>query len=109
MKKSSIYVIGEADGTMMKIGISADPSTRLRQLQTGYPRPLVVHYCDELDAYRARIIEGFIHSTIGYKRTKGEWFEVSAQEAISEVQYAIMRWESDHTLVAVHKHKLRRI
>lgn len=39
-----VYVIGEADDGPLKIGLSKDPTARLRTMQTGNPRRLRIEY-----------------------------------------------------------------
>jgi hypothetical protein len=41
---SFVYVIGEADDGPIKIGVSKDPISRLRTMQTGNPRRLRIEY-----------------------------------------------------------------
>lgn len=108
VKRSSLYVIAEASGQQSKIGISANPSKRLRELQTGHPFPLQIHYSEETDETRARIIERFIHDSVGYLRTRGEWFDMSPDEAITEVRFAMMRWESNPHLEVISRYRLSR-
>lgn len=108
MKRSSIYVIAEADGTQCKIGISHDPLTRCRQLQTGHPKPLMVHYSDEMDEDRAKVIEKFIHNQNGHLRAKGEWFTMTIEQAITEVKFSILRWGDDPNLIVIFRHKLKK-
>jgi predicted GIY-YIG superfamily endonuclease len=86
---SFIYVIG-CDYGPYKIGLSKHPEKRLKQLQTGFPYKLHVHYTHEVDEKQVRNVEKAIHKIMNYNRTHGEWFNLTLDEAIAEVQYAII-------------------
>lgn len=96
--KSFIYVIGYDVAGPLKIGISANPEKRLRQLQTGQDKQLRLFHIEETIAGYPRFMEGFIHSNLAPKRIKGEWFDVAVEDAIAEVKFSIMTWECDPLL-----------
>lgn len=81
MKKAkSLYVMGSAIG-LTKIGISDDPSARLRTIQAASGiRLSLVHSSDK--TANARSIEAAAHKLLASKRKTGEWFDVTAEEAI---------------------------
>lgn len=72
---SKVYFL--RDGQFIKIGISKNPSMRIRNLQVGNPRPIeVVRVWDcydemGLDAYKA---EKTLHNELKDVRQCGEWF-----------------------------------
>lgn len=87
---SSVYVICEADSAWIrppvKVGLAGDPSRRLSQIQTGYPRRLVVlHWfpCPHRDI--AREIEQTFHARHEQVRMSGEWFDIAPFEAVGSV------------------------
>jgi hypothetical protein len=93
----------------VKIGISDDPDRRLRQLQTGYPRELVINHREPVEhAHQARMFERFIHDQLGHCRLTGEWFSLDVEAAIAEVQFAIIRWAGDPMLEKQYRGRLRR-
>lgn len=102
---TSIYVIGPTEGPF-KIGYSANPTARLSSLQTGRTDTLVLHYSEETETDKAKVIEKLIHRTLGYKRIRGEWFDVTLEEAIGEVRHAFIRWEDEPSLTFRFKRKL---
>lgn len=92
-----IYAIG-TKSDLQKIGYSDNPEKRLKQLQTGNPEQLYLHHTISIVSSRARLVEQFIHSQINYKRTKGEWFRMSPEEAKSILTFAEIRWAEDPLL-----------
>lgn len=78
--KTELYVIGErdqelADGSLIKIGITNNPTRRLRQVQTGYPNPL--HF--KLLVPGDRRHESLLHHMWRHQRKTGEWFVYSQE------------------------------
>jgi hypothetical protein len=102
---TSVYVIGPREGPL-KIGYAADPRSRLSNLQVGQAVELMIHYEEETEASRAKVIEKLIHRQLGHKRIRGEWFDVSVDDAIAEVKYAFIRWDGEENLAALFKRKL---
>jgi hypothetical protein len=91
-----IYAIGT--DTRQKIGFSKDPSARLKQLQTGNAEVLYLHYTIKVDESRIRLLERFLHKDIGYKRLKGEWFNMTKDEAVNYLIFAEITWIDDELL-----------
>jgi hypothetical protein len=85
-----LYVIASSPEGPCKIGFSANPEKRVRQLQTGHAYLLNLHYSQVVPNNEARKIERLVHQTIGYRRSKGEWFDISVSDAIAEVQVGLM-------------------
>lgn len=75
-----------------KIGFTKDPDKRLRTLQTGNPKKLQIHYKEMIGENEVKYIEKQIHKELKRKQVSGEWFNVSLDDAISEVKYAVMRY-----------------
>ncbi len=92
-----IYVIGPEKGPQ-KIGITNNLKNRLRAIQTGNPDVLSVQHFEEIDASRVRLLEKKIHEELSYKRLKGEWFNLTVEEAIDFVIYFRIRYEDDPLL-----------
>lgn len=89
-----IYVIGE-QCPPYKIGITNNPDRRLKNLQTGHPKKLTIHYTESIPENKVKELEQIIHKTIGHKRLVGEWFDIQLSEAIAEVKYARIRYLTD--------------
>ena len=89
-----IYVIGPETGPQ-KIGITTDTNQRLRTLQTGYPETLYIHHFEEIDDKKTKRLETKIHRELNHKKLKGEWFNLTSQEAIEFVTYFRIRYEDD--------------
>lgn len=85
MKEGWLYIF-EAGG-YFKIGISADPSKRMKELQTGSPAKLRTVFTVKLD--NVKTVEHQLHRTFATKRVVGEWFtldEADIQTAIEMCQ-----------------------
>lgn len=93
-----IYVIAADLKGPVKIGFSKHPEKRLRELQTGVPTPLTLHHVQAFEAPRAKLIEKMLHKTLRIQRQKGEWFKLSVEEAILEVEFATIRYGEDPIL-----------
>lgn len=102
---TSIYIIGP-EGGPYKIGYAADPKSRLSNLQVGQAVEIKLHYSEETDTEKAKVIEKIIHKTLAHKRVRGEWFNIPLDEAIGEVKYAFIRWEEEPSLSFRFKRRL---
>jgi len=91
-----IYAIGT--DTKQKIGFSNKPESRLKQLQTGNPEALQLHYAIDVDKKHVNLLERYLHKDIGYKRIKGEWFSMTKKEVIDYLIFAEITWASDPDL-----------
>ena len=92
-----IYVIGPANGPQ-KIGLSGNVEKRLQTLQTGYPGDLVIHHKEEIAAKQVRKLEKKIHTDLNHKRVKGEWFDLTPEDAKSFVVFFAIRYGDDPLL-----------
>ncbi len=68
--KGYVYFIQGLCGGAIKIGYSADPSKRLKELQTGYPDTLTLVLMIPGDENTERAL----HNQFEASRLKGEWF-----------------------------------
>ncbi len=69
-KPDNVYLL--SDGERVKIGISGDPSKRVRTLQTGHSHKLtLVAYFPTEDAFK---IERLLHKDLAEYLVCGEWF-----------------------------------
>lgn len=92
-----LYVIGN-NSNKQKIGFSKDVARRLKTLQTGNSEELLLHYYVPIPENKVRILEKKIHHELSYKRLKGEWFNITAEEAKSFLDFAVIRWLDDNLL-----------
>lgn len=100
-----IYVIGTDE--QVKIGFSKQPEKRLKQLQTGNMNKLKLYYKEEIQDSKVRIVEKLIHRDLRSHKKVGEWFNLSPTDAISHLQFAKIRYDSDDKLEYYWKHGLR--
>jgi hypothetical protein len=103
--QASIYIIGP-EGGPFKIGWSADPQSRLTNIQVGQALTVQLWYHEPVEASLAPVIEKLIHKQIGHQRIRGEWFNLSLEEAKAEVQYGVVRWSQEPNLVFRFKKRL---
>lgn len=68
-----IYILKSGD--LYKIGQSAKPRKRLRQLRTGSSLPIEVVYTMRTPHYK--FVEKILHNRLADKRVRGEWFALS--------------------------------
>lgn len=69
---SYVYCIATIDKTEFKLGYTKNVQNRLRQLQTGNEKTLVVHR--QLKVINGRKAEKYLHEIFAAKRKRGEWF-----------------------------------
>ena len=77
------------------MGYSDSPSRRLRQLQTGQSSPLVLHHKEEIENDRVRLMEQIVHRENRHRKLKGEWFDLTVEEAIAEIKHAMIRFDEE--------------
>jgi len=92
-----IYVIGPESGSQ-KIGFSQDVEKRLSSIQTGNPQKLKIHHKQEVRKEHVRLLEKKIHHANARKKVSGEWFDLTPEDAILEVTFAMIRWSDDPSL-----------
>lgn len=81
-----VYVIG-ADGGAHKVGISADPVSRLAALQTSTHVQLAL--AETWESASARTVERLAHAILSARHLSGEWFDVNKADAVAAVQSAL--------------------
>ena len=103
---SYIYSIGPKNGPI-KIGYSKSPEKRIGELQTGCPEKLYLHYTAKVDDNKAEIIEHLIHRANNHKRINGEWFDLSIEDSQSEIEFALIRYSDDDSIIYKYRNKLK--
>lgn len=94
---SYIYVIGSTEKPY-KIGITGNLKQRLKNIQTGHPKKLKIHYKEEIPDSQVRLLEQNIHRVIKRYQSHGEWFDIDLEQAIAEVKYARIRYLRDEDI-----------
>ena len=87
-----VYVIGADDGPR-KIGYSTQPARRLSSLKKEAPKGAVILHGTLLSQYEAVKVEARAHQILADRRSHGEWFNVSTDEAIAAVVQATTELE----------------
>jgi hypothetical protein len=81
-KECYVYVIAVKGSELSKVGISQNPSSRVRDLSTASPYELELFHAFRLpDREDARLLELAFHTTMKRKQTQGKWFAMHPQEA----------------------------
>lgn len=84
VSRSYVYVIGEIPPGALKIGLTQDVIHRLRTLQTGNPRELVLLLVGYMDSrVNALRLERRLHCRFATSWLRGEWFDVAVQDVES--------------------------
>jgi hypothetical protein len=81
------YIIQAVGGGPIKIGKAGDPGRRLKEIQTGYPYELKIVRLFRFpysNTYGAMLFENDMHRFLSKYRLRGEWFDESALDIISE-------------------------
>jgi hypothetical protein len=87
---SFLYIIASNPAGPVKLGLSINPEKRVRQLQTGCSETLILYHAEEVEPGRVKIAEKALHRLLSYKRVRGEWFDLSVEDAIFEVVHIRM-------------------
>lgn len=73
-------------GDHVKIGVSNNAASRALELQIGNPRPIQILFeSTGMSRVDAMSLERRVHTDLAAVRSRGEWFECSADEAIAAV------------------------
>ena len=99
-----VYVIGPAEPPI-KIGISKNCEKRVKSLQTGHSQKLLLHYAEPVSPELARVFEQIIHNNLRLQKTQGEWFNISVEDAINEIKWAIIRYSEEPNLKQQFKNR----
>lgn len=90
---SFIYIISpDNNPNLCKIGLSKNPEKRLKQLQTGNAEKLVLKYTKEIAETKVKTMEKTIHQTLRLYKESGEWFSISVDNAILELEWHFIRY-----------------
>lgn len=76
--KRDTYTYFVSDGEFIKIGVAKDISKRVKGLQTGHPKEMIlVQYLDFESKGEAHAAEKILHCAFHDKRMCGEWFDIA--------------------------------
>lgn len=97
MSGCSVYMfrgpVDEHTEGFFKIGISKNVGSRLNELKTGCPFPLVVGFELRMpDRPTALLIETRIHDCLAQWRMEGEWFHMNVVGALCEIECLLARY-----------------
>jgi hypothetical protein len=102
-----LYVIGAVTDGPVKLGISANPERRLRQLQTGHHQQLHLFHTEPVASDRARLYDRLLHRDIGHMRSHGEWFHITVEDAIAYIICTFIDYDSVENLSEkVRQHRI---
>ncbi|NUR01338.1 MAG: GIY-YIG nuclease family protein [Streptomyces sp.] len=90
-KTSVVYVIGQRDTGVVKIGVTTSLRARLKMLQTGSPVPLEVLWWHP--GYGD--LEGALHDLLDYCRLEGEWFNLAGMDPVPFVADIVREMHPD--------------
>lgn len=78
-----LYIMKEQGTFFHKVGFSDDPTSRLKILQTGNPRPLELVYVKQFPKRHIRRVEATIQSRLKAVWRSGEWFEADTASLLN--------------------------
>jgi len=78
----------QSDAGLIKLGRAIEPEKRRRVLVAGTGVDLQLHHATELRE-DASYVEAIAHNLLATKRRHGEWFDVTADEAVAALYKAI--------------------
>lgn len=81
----TVYVIGIAESPV-KVGVADDMNKRIVGLQVGCPDELKVHHLFHTRDWAAPLIERAVHKELAPHHRRGEWFNVTADEALAVIE-----------------------
>lgn len=90
-----IYVIGVSNSPV-KIGVADRVNQRLSNLQIGCPDELVIHHQFRTIYKLAQKTEAEVHRRLSGKHRRGEWFDITADEARETILSVLADIEAEH-------------
>jgi hypothetical protein len=85
-----IYVIQDVENRV-KVGITADPASRLNALQTTSATKLTLLYVAAVKSSDAFAVEQVAHGILSKSRQSGEWFLAAPEVAVAAINAASFR------------------
>ena len=85
-----VYVVSATSGHV-KIGVAADPLSRLASLQTGASEPLDLVYACAVQSGNGYAVEQAAHGILWRRRLNGEWFDTTPDLAVAAIAAASHR------------------
>lgn len=89
MDQTTIYV-AENHAGLKKIGYARKPRERLSQFRTGSGSDITMVHQREVAAEDGWRVEAHTHRLLKDRCTRGEWFDVPLQDAISAIDAAVV-------------------
>ena len=89
-----LYCIANCSGSV-KFGFSRDPDRRLQSLQTGSEEELVLLETVRVPEGSVREYERLLHSEFAHYRTRGEWFKIRGEDAVTFLGWFAIHYLSD--------------
>ena len=86
MINTGVYIVGAGQPQPVKVGSARDVEKRLKALQIGNPEELVLHHVVQAPTRLLLAVEAAAHREMAAKRRRGEWFDVSVDDAFRVVQ-----------------------
>jgi hypothetical protein len=89
------YILGGASDRVHKVGVTADILTRVAELSRIKGEPLRVLRTYQSPTGRTRLLESRVKAMLADRQIEGEWFAVTADEAIAATEMAMQVIESE--------------
>lgn len=91
-KNRSVYIVGNLEQSVCKVGISSSPSKRFSDIQCGFPWDL---YVLRVFQNKDKEFESELHDRLSEKNLQGEWFEIDedVKDIIGEEAIPVSEYE----------------
>ena len=110
MVDNFLYIIGNIDQNMYKVGISNNPLSRIKGIQTGCPFPLSIIKQYKLNGHSSFVekkIHSFLEKDTSVKSLVGEWFSCDVDKIDKLVQYELIDIKKEEEIKEQKERKKR--
>lgn len=89
MRKRALYIIMFGEHEFFKVGMSFDAKARAKSLQTAAPKKITLIAEIPCPYFHAEGLERAVHRRIQKYRACGEWFAISLDKLVTEIEDVI--------------------
>lgn len=93
----NVYAIQSETGPV-KIGVSANPKERLKLLTNAQPFGASIIHVTAVPRGKVYAVEAAAHAILKEKRQRGEWFNVTKDEAVAAIEEAVAAVDRGETV-----------
>jgi predicted DNA binding CopG/RHH family protein len=94
MARTAVYLMHDTGRALYKIGISTDPTYRVKTLRLDFPSIELLHFSYLPTTTEARKLEAALHRVFNAMRKEGEWFDLSEANRDTLIKFLNERVEN---------------